>query len=134
VSEANLDLVRSIFADWERGDFSSTDWAAADIVWVRPDGPEPGESSGLQDTGEGWRQWLSPWEGFRVQPEAYRDLDDQQVLVLVTFSGRGMSSGLEVGQATQRGAGIFRIREGKVASLVTYWDRDRALADLGLEA
>jgi ketosteroid isomerase-like protein len=130
---ASLNLVRSIVADWPRGDFSSTYWAAADIVWVCPDGPEPGESSGLKDTGEGWRQWLSPWEGFRVEPAPFRQLGDQQVLVLVTFSGRGKSSGLEVGQATQGGAGIFRVREGKVASSVDYWDRDRALADLGLE-
>jgi ketosteroid isomerase-like protein len=129
----NLDLVRSIFAAWERGDFSSTDWAATNIVWVRPDGPDPGEWSGLKAIGEGWGQWLSMWEGFRVEPEAYRQVDDQQVLVLVTFCGRGKSSGLEVGQATQKGAGMFRIREGKVTFFVTYWDRDRALADLGLE-
>ena len=43
--------------------------------------------------------------------------------------GRGAGSGVEV---DQRRASVFHVRNGKVARLALYWDRDRALADLGL--
>ena len=47
-------------------------------------------------------------------------------------TGRGRTSGLEVGQIGSRAATLFQILDGRVVKLVLYWDRDRALADLGL--
>ena len=38
---ANLDLVRSIFADWELGDYSVVKWADAQIECMIADGPSP---------------------------------------------------------------------------------------------
>jgi len=127
----NLDLVRSIYATWERGDFQSTDWADSDIDYEYAEGPSPGTWKGLDGMAEGFREWLSTWEDFHLSAEAYRQLDGERVIVLDRLSGHGKISGLEIGQA--KGATLFHVRGGKVTRLVIYWDRERALADLGLE-
>jgi ketosteroid isomerase-like protein len=130
---SNLDLVRSIFADWERGDFSRTDWAHPEIEYVIADGPIPGRSSGLTGMMEGGRTFLSAWEHWCAMPEEYRELDGERVLVLFDARGRGKTSGVELQTARAKGASLFRIRGGKVWTLTWYFDRDQALTDLGLE-
>jgi ketosteroid isomerase-like protein len=129
----NLDLVRSIYAAWERGDFSSAEWADPEIESVIADGPSPGRWTGLAGMAEGWRDVLGAWEGLHPEVEEYRELDGERVLVLFHFNARGKTSGLEIGQMRSKGAGLFHVARGKVTRIVNYFDRDRALADLGLE-
>ena len=130
---ANLDLVRSIYADWERGDRSSVEWAHPEIEFVMVGGPSPGTWTGLAGIAEAARDFVSAYEDLRTEAEEFRELDDERVLVLDHRSGRGKTSGLELSQIRTQGAHLFRIRDGEVTRLVRYWDPDRALADLGLE-
>jgi len=129
----NLDLVRAIFADWERGDFSGVEWADPEIEFVIVDGLQPGIWMGATSMMERWREGEAAWEDQRVEADEYRELVDGRVLVLLHRSGRGKVSGLELGDLQTNGAAVFSIRDGRVIRYVAYFDRDRALADLGLE-
>jgi ketosteroid isomerase-like protein len=80
----------------------------------------------------GTRDIVSPWEGFHTQAEAFRELDDERVLVLTQMGGRAKTSGVELAQVRSNGAMLWHLSGGKVVRLVNYWDRDRALADLGM--
>jgi ketosteroid isomerase-like protein len=129
----NLDLVRSIWTAWERGDFlNSAEWADPQIEFVWADGPDPGSSTGVAAMAERSRDYMSAWEDLRFHADEYRELDDERILVLYHRSGRGRASGLEIERMRAGGANLLHVRSGKVARSVFYWDRDRALADLGL--
>ena len=131
----NLDLVRSIYADWERGDFNSVEWAHPEIEFVVLRGPTPGTRIGVSAMAEVWRDWLSAWKDWRVEADEYHELDDERVLVLIHQSGQGKVSGLEIGRTGGGQANLFHLRDGKVTRLVLveYEDRERMLADLALK-
>jgi hypothetical protein len=99
---------------------------------VIADGPTPGRWKGLAGLVEGWRGFLDAWEEFRSEADKYRELDDERVLVFVHYSGRGKTSGVALGDLWSKGAPVFHVRDGKVTKLVLNFNRERALADLGL--
>jgi hypothetical protein len=132
---ANLDLVRSIYADWECGDFSKAEWEdpgiehTADFIGAT--------WKGLAGMAEGARGVIEAIEHQRLEAEDYRNLGDERVLMFDRRAGTAKHSGMEFGESTvlpSLGAHLFHIRSGKVTKLVAYGRRDRALADLGLEA
>jgi ketosteroid isomerase-like protein len=144
MSQENVELVRSIFAAWERGeyssifaawergDYSSIEWADPEIEFVIVEGPTPGTWTGMAGMAEGWSDVLSAWEDPRPHVDEYRELDGERLLVLFRHSGRGKTSGLEIGEAGAKGASLFHVRDGKVTRIVLYFNQGRALADLGL--
>jgi len=126
---ANLELVRSISAAWERGDYGSTKWAHSDIEFASVGGPSAVSRIGPAGMAERWREFLSAWEYYRPEVSEYREIDDARVLVLVQLRARGKTSGVDV---RTKGAHLFHVRSGKITTIVFYWDRERAFADLGL--
>jgi ketosteroid isomerase-like protein len=102
MASASVDLVRSLYAAWERGDYSSIEWAHPEIELVFADGPSPSSWTGQARMVEGWRDFLDAWGEFRSEVEEYRELDGERVLVLDHFSARGKTSGVEVRQMGRR--------------------------------
>ena len=79
--------------------------------------------TGVPEMARSWSHRLGVWEGFRTLPDDCREVDDERVLALDRFSGRGKASGLDLGQMGLEGACIFHIRDGKVTRLAVYVDR-----------
>lgn len=132
MTSANVELVRSIYAAWERGEYDSAEWAHPEIELVFADGPTPGTWVGVANMARGWREFLSAWVDFRGEVDEYRRLDAERVLVLQRFTGRGKTSGVQLGQMRTKAATVYHVRRDEVVKMVIYLDRDRALADLGL--
>jgi ketosteroid isomerase-like protein len=129
----NLELVRSIYEPWGRGDFRSVEWAHAEIEFVLADlGPDSGSWKGVSAMAEVWRTFLRAWEEYRTEVDEYWELDGERVLALVHLSGRGKTSGVQLGQIRTKAANLFHVRDGKVTRLVLYVERERGLAELGL--
>ena len=83
--------------------------------------------------------------GVSRRPEEFLDVGDS-VVVMVRYWGRGKGSGVEVhdrGRAKTsgvdieemyaKGAAMFHVRDGKVTRLALYWEREHALADVGVK-
>jgi ketosteroid isomerase-like protein len=137
-ASANVNLVRLIAAEWERGDWFGPvmrTHAHPEIEFVRVgEGPDTGVGgrgswTGAAEARRSWSDYLSAWEDLATTADEYVELDGERVLVLTRIRGQGKTSGLRVDHAT---AVLFHIRDDKVRRLAIYWDRERALADLGL--
>jgi ketosteroid isomerase-like protein len=128
---ANLDLVRAIYAAWERGDYRSVEWAHPEMEYRVADGPSPSTWTGIKGMTEGFRDALAAWEDWGVVADDYLDLSADRVLVSFHCTGRGKASGVELAQLGVNGATLFEVGDGKITRIVQYFERDHALADLG---
>jgi hypothetical protein len=111
-------------------------WAHPQIEYAIVDEPGSPAGRGVAAMTRTWRDFLGAWDDYRVEARGYHELDEERVLVALRPHGRGKASGLDIA-ATAGGRGsanVFHVRGGKVTKLASYFDCDRALADLGLAA
>ena len=76
------------------------------------------------------RDWYEAWEQVDASLEEVIDAGDEDVVVVLNYSGRGRTSGIEV--AFVRMGGVFTIREGKVVRAAWFRTRGEALEAAGL--
>jgi ketosteroid isomerase-like protein len=82
---------------------------------------------------DGLRSWHRDLQGawgeeIGLEPEAYFDLCEQ-TLTFYVYHARGQQSGAGVGMPA---AGVLRSRDGRIAYVKAYTDREEALRDLGV--
>jgi ketosteroid isomerase-like protein len=132
MSQANIEAVKCVYEEWVKGNFTPRfELYADDFVWGWSD-DFPGLAGVYRDPAERnrrLREWLSPWEHWRVVPEEYVAEGDH-VVVLTRYRGRGKGSGVEV---DTEGAHVWTLRGGRAVRLEVFAKREKALASVGLE-
>jgi ketosteroid isomerase-like protein len=124
----NAVLLRQAFDDFNRAGINSVlDLMHPDIEAVDlPQAPEARHHRGRAAIAAWFGAIEEIWDRLRLDAEEVTELDGEQVLAVVRFSGRARSSGMEVGQ---RVATVFTVREGKAVRWQIYPTRDEAIAD-----
>jgi ketosteroid isomerase-like protein len=105
--------------------------AAPDLVSVMigPDQSFRIEYRGVAGLIEGWRDWLSPYESFRLEVEDLIESDDVLVTCVRQF-GTPVGGGPEL-EAT--GAAVWWVRDGRLVRVEFNLNREAALRSAGLD-
>jgi ketosteroid isomerase-like protein len=128
MSEANVEIVKKIYSAWERGDFSSTDWADPEIEFTIP-GPDLEVHRGIDSMGRAWADWLGVFDELSIRGESFHDGGDK-VVVEQLFRGKGKGSGIPIDEI--RGGVVCTMRNGKVTRFEGHTTLEAALASAGL--
>ena len=132
MSQENVEIAKRVIDAFNRRDADAIfECVTPDIEWF-PAVPVSFGGGALRGR-EGIESYLrdvsDTWAEYRVLSEDFRDLGQDQVLVLSRVEGRGASSG---GRIDEPMGQIFDIRDGKISRVRTYLDHDQALKAVGL--
>ena len=84
---------------------------------------------GLEGFAAAFRDWLSAWETWVVTATDFIDVDESRVLVVLDVRARSKTHQVEM---PIEGANLVTIRDGKLARLELFFDRDQAIEAAGL--
>jgi ketosteroid isomerase-like protein len=143
MSQENVEVVRGILAG-----FQGLDWVAflrdtdpgqaqliteavydpdVEIIWVDTS-PDAGPYRGHQGALQALNVWLDSFDEFHFEPTEFIDAGDD-VVVPNHSVGVGKGSGAEVEMTT---AWVITVKGGKIARLLEYSSKEKALEAAGL--
>jgi ketosteroid isomerase-like protein len=140
VSEENVELVR---ASWpqefdvvplvaDADSLGQTFGGLSDDVEVEFVANTPGlpdvRYRGAPGLADGWRDWLAPYESYRLAAEELIDAGDD-VLVLARVRARTHRDGVVIEHAP---AAVCTVRGGQIVRARFYLDRDQAMEAVGM--
>ncbi|MGH2980355.1 MAG: nuclear transport factor 2 family protein [Solirubrobacterales bacterium] len=125
---SDLALLQGMLDRWGRGEFWDAEPYAEDVVFVRS-GPDGGEYHGIEGLAAAWQDFLAAWEDFRIEAERVVPGAAGVYVLLVRLQARGKGSGMNIDAEV---ANVVRMRDGRIARLEMFWDRDAALSSGGV--
>ena len=131
MSDAEMAVLREIYADWERGDFRPTHYVQPDFVLAYgSDFLDGGEYHGLAEVSRGWRMWLSQWASWKARATEYIPLGER-ILVLIEVEGVAKSTGIQLAQPS---ANVWEFRDGLPSRITLYTHVETALREFSVES
>jgi len=132
MSEENIEILRRAVEAFNEGGIAGavTDELFADDVEFHepPEQPAPRSARGREELRQLFGEFDAAWVEHKSEPEEFRALDDERVLVFSVERFRGRD-GIAIDAP---GAAIFTVRDGKIVEWQAFWDRRSALEAAGL--
>ena len=126
MSQENVEIVRTAFQAYERGNFDEALASFDSDIVYKPAQEAP--VYGRDAVRASWERWVAEWDGMEMTTEEVIDAGDH-VIHGIHFRGRGRGSGIVVeGRSFQ----VFTFRARKVVRWDEFSERSEALEAVGL--
>jgi ketosteroid isomerase-like protein len=132
VSQENIELVKSAFDAWNRGEIDAfADHVAEDVAWLevsgRPEG-DPSARVGRDRLRQSLESLFDAWESYHLELQRIHDLGDR-VVAVVREVATGRASGVEI---DGRWGYLITVDGGQIVRIEAYRDAGLALQIAGL--
>jgi len=124
---SHADIIRELIAKWNSGDVESVYELYTEDAEIRtgPHWPEQATYRGRKAIRESSAEWAALWDSLQIEIDTLEEYGDKLVAT-GAWRMRGRSSGIDGSMPMYI---VFTFRDGKIAVLEWFENRDTAIAD-----